>query len=249
MDNKIIPSAEPFFHPGKSPGFLLVHGFTGAPKEMRFLSEYISNLGHAVLSVRLTGHATTPEDMIRSRWQDWYASVEDGYHILNGAVDDVIIAGLSMGGVLSLLFAANYPVRAVISMSTPYDMPDDPRLKYLPILQYLKPYFPKGESDWHNPDMEDDHISYPEYPTRSLMELQTLLSEMRGSLKDISCPALLMHSRNDKGVDIASMEKIYDQIGSKHKEKDWVNKSGHVIIRDTDRDKVFKRIKQFIERL
>ena len=74
----IIPTTEPFFFPGGATGCLMVHGFTGTPKEMRWLGEYLAGKGHSVLGVRLAAHATRPNDMIRARWHDWLASVEDG---------------------------------------------------------------------------------------------------------------------------------------------------------------------------
>src|SRR3974377_2317290 len=80
------PPAEPFFFPGGPTGCLLVHGFTGAPKEMRWLGEYLAGQGHTVLGVRLAAHATRPEDMHRASWQDWVASVEDGWNLLCSAI-------------------------------------------------------------------------------------------------------------------------------------------------------------------
>src|SRR3972149_9091399 len=87
--NQIIPTAEPFFLPGEAskPGCLLIHGFTGAPKEMPGMGEYLAEHGYTILGVRLAGHATRPEDMIRSKYTDWMASVEDGYHLLRGALE------------------------------------------------------------------------------------------------------------------------------------------------------------------
>ena len=50
----IIPGAEPFFYRGGPIGALLIHGFTGAPKEMRLLAEALAAEGLTVLGVRLT---------------------------------------------------------------------------------------------------------------------------------------------------------------------------------------------------
>ena len=81
--SQLIPTAEPFFFIGDSskPACLLIHGFTGTPKEMRWMGEYLNQQGYTCLAVRLAGHATNPEDMIRSRYTDWIASVEDSYHL------------------------------------------------------------------------------------------------------------------------------------------------------------------------
>ena len=87
---QIISTAEPFFFPASTEvGVLLVHGFTSAPKEMRWMGEYLHQQGFTVLGIRLSAHATCPEDMLRSSYTDWLASVEDGYHLLSGAVKTI----------------------------------------------------------------------------------------------------------------------------------------------------------------
>ncbi len=128
---RLIPSAEPFFFPGRPTGCLLVHGFTGAPKEMRWLGEYLAGQGHTVLGVRLSAHATQPEDMIRSRWWDWVASVEDGWAMLSGCTERIFVIGLSMGGILALLSASYQPVAGVVAMAVPHHLPQDPRLHFI----------------------------------------------------------------------------------------------------------------------
>ena len=128
--SEIIPTAEPFFFPGGPIGCLLVHGFTGTPKEMRWMGEYLAEKGYSVLGVRLAGHATHPADLLRLRWQDWLASVEDGWNLLRGVTPDIFMVGLSMGGILSLLFASQHPVRGVVTMSTPYRLPKDQLLRF-----------------------------------------------------------------------------------------------------------------------
>src|SRR5258708_801901 len=128
---QIIPSAEPFFFPGSRTGCLLVHGFTGSPKEMRPLGEYLNRKGYTVLGVRLAGHATRPQDMIGSNWSDWTASVEDGYRLLQGAVDRIYLIGLSMGGALSLLMSTRLNVEAVVAISTPYKLAADWRFNFI----------------------------------------------------------------------------------------------------------------------
>src|SRR5829696_8092494 len=139
---QIIPTAEPFFLPGdrSKPACLLIHGFTGTPKEMRWMGEYLNQQGYTCLGVRLTGHATHPEDMIRSRWTDWVASVEDAYHLLCGLTDDIFLVGLSMGGILALLAAAQLDVKGVIAMSTPARLPTDYPIWFLKAISLLMPY-------------------------------------------------------------------------------------------------------------
>ena len=259
---RLIPTAEPFFFPGGATGCLLIHGFTGAPKEMLWMGEYLAEHGHTVLGVQLAGHATQPIDLLRARWTDWLVSVEAGYRLLESYLrrsknapnqrPGIYAMGLSMGGVLALTLAsqayqAAYPLAGVVGISTPYDLPPDWRLRYLKLLQYIVPQIAKGEPDWHNPEAGKDHVDYPAYPTRAVVELRDLLAVMRGALPTIHIPTLLIHSKEDRGVLPENMPKIYDHLGSSQKEMFWVENSGHVVVREPPRQQVFEHILHFID--
>ncbi|MBI1855137.1 MAG: alpha/beta fold hydrolase [Chloroflexi bacterium] len=250
---QIIPTAEPFFLPGSKTGCLLIHGFTGAPKEMRWMGEYLADKGYSVLGVRLAGHATRPEDMIRSNWSDWTASVEDGFHLLRGCTERVYLVGLSMGGVLSLLMSTRLDVQGVVAMSTPYQLADDWRLNYTEWLYKLQPYLPKGKeppgSGWFDQESWKDHVSYPQNPVRSLGQLNQLLAEMRAALPKVNVPALLIHSKDDGYVLPENLENIYASLGTSDKTKIYITGSGHVVTRDAARNQVFEAAYQFIHRI
>jgi carboxylesterase len=246
--SKIIPSAEPFFFPGGSTGCLLIHGFTGTPKEMRGMGEYLNQQGYSVLGVRLAGHATIPEDLSRTRWEDWLTSAENGLHLLKDATDQVFVCGLSMGGILSLLLAAEFQIAGVIAMSTPYELPPDPRVRYIRLLQYLIPNIPKGEPDWQEASAAENHIDYPYYPTRAVIELGKLMEQMRGALPRVTAPLLLIHSKDDKGIAPENMKKIYQNAGSQQKEMAWIEHSGHTMTRDGQFEQVFSLANQFIQK-
>jgi carboxylesterase len=248
MSPLIIPTAEPFYFPGGPTGCLLVHGFTGSPKEMRWMGEYLAEHGNTVLGIRLAGHATNPKDMMRMRWQDWLASLEDGWNILRGSTQNIFVMGLSMGGILSLIFASQYPVAGVVPMSTPYVL-RDLRIAFARQLSLFIPHVDKGLPDWHNPEAPKDHVDYPFNPTRSVAELSDLLAILRKTLPDVKVPALLIHSHQDGAVSPENMTAIYKHLGSKDKQMMWVENSGHVITREPERLRVFQAVQAFIERI
>ena len=245
----LIKTAEPFFFPGNRTGCLLIHGFTGAPTEMRPLGEFLAEKGYTVLGVRLTGHGTKIEDMNRVTWEDWSNSVLDGWHLLKPNTSRVFIIGLSMGGVLSLYHASFLPVEGVVSYSAPYQVEYDLRLKILPIYSKLITYIAKGESDWQDPDAVKDHFSYDLYSTKAVIQLTHLLESMRASLPDITAPAFLAHANKDIGVPIHNMEKIARSLGTpKNKVRKLIlENSGHVVTRDLDKDLVFSETHKFIQ--
>ena len=212
--------------------------------------------GYTCLGVRLAGHATHPEDMIRSRYMDWIASVEDGYHLLRSVTDNIFLVGLSMGGVLSLLMATRLAprVRGVVAMSTPYKLPDDPRLRHIELISKAVPFMPKSNeepgSGWFDKEAWKDHVSYPQNPVRSIGELNILLGEMRAALPKVGGPVLLMHSKDDKYVLPENMEYIYaDLVNAPDKTKLSITGSGHVLPRDAARDEVFRSALEFILRV
>ncbi len=253
---QIIPTAEPFLFLGEpsKPACLLIHGFTGTPKEMRWMGEFLNQQGYTCLGIRLAGHATEPEDMIRSNWTDWTASVEDGCHILRGVTDNIFLVGLSMGGVLSLIVSTRLAVRGVVALSTPYKLPDDPRLKHVDWISKIIPYLPKSAEEpgtgWFDQEAWKDHISYPRNPIRSIGQLDRLLAAMRAALPQVHVPVLLIHSKNDAYVLPDNIELIYaDLLNASDKTKLYVTGSGHVVPRDAARQQAFQYALEFIQRI
>lgn len=218
------------------------------------MGEYLNQQGLTCLGIRLNGHATDPADMVRSRWSDWTASVQDGYHLLSGSVDRIYLVGLSMGGVLSLLMSARLEVAGVVAMSTPYQLPNDYPLWALRLYGMFVRDSPKSKeipgASWFDKAAYADHISYPRNPMRSVVELKLLLKEMQTALPEVRKPVLLIHSKDDPYVPPENMEKIHaGLVHASAKTKVYVTGSGHVITRDAARRQVFELARDFIERL
>ena len=254
--SQIIPTAEPFFLLGDAskPACLLIHGFTGTPKEMRWIGEYLNQQDYTCLGVRLAGHATHPEDMIRSRYTDWIASVEDSYHLLRGVTNKIFLVGLSMGGILSLLMSTQLDVRGVVAMSTPSRLPTDYPIWLLKLVSRVIRYRPKTReapgSGWFDKAAYADHISYSKNPVRSSAELKKLILAMHAALPKVNVPVLLMHSKDDTYVLSEDMEPIYaGLVNAQDKTKLYITGSGHVLPRDAARQQVFQSALEFIQRI
>ena len=217
------------------------------------MGEYLSQQGYPCLGVRLTGHATRPEDMIRSRYTDWIASVEDGYHLLSGVTDRIYLVGLSMGGVLSLLMSTKLDVVGVVAMSTPYRIPYNFPVWAMKLLSGVLRYQPKEKTEpgasWFDKEAYAQNISYPQNPVRSGAELQLLLDEMRATLPKVDVPVLLIHSKNDTYVLPENMEHIYANLETSDKTKLYVTEAGHVVTRDAAKGQVFEAAQEFIQRI
>src|SRR5947209_3831862 len=95
-----IPDRSQFIRGGRV-GVLLVHGLGGTPIELRFIAQGLARAGHTVHCCQLAGHCGTPEELRRSTWKEWYASVEAAHDRLREHCNIIIAGGLSMGGILA----------------------------------------------------------------------------------------------------------------------------------------------------
>lgn len=238
----IIAGAEPFFFPGGRRGALLVHGFTGAPSEMRPLGEFLHKQGFTVWGPRLCGHGTTVEEMAGTKWPQWYSAVEDGYHLLKAVCDEVYVAGLSMGGLLAFNLAAEYPVAAIAALSTPIYIADR-RLPLLPVYSLFRSYVPKRRRKMDAGDVYN--ISYDRTPLTSLTSLVKLIRRVDALLPRINTPALIVQSLREHTVRPESASYIADKLASREKRLVWLEKSGHVVTLDIEREQVFQAVGDF----
>jgi len=228
----------------------LVHGFTGALNEMRPLGEHLASQGYTALGVRLSGHGTHMQDLIRTRKQDWIADVEDGYHILRGMCDRVFLLGLSLGGVLILHASSYLPVTGLVAMSAPYTTPEkrlDTLRPILPLLSKVWRYRPQSKPGL--PGKSGKLLYYPAQPIRSLAEADDMIDLMQIALPEVTAPALIIHSHSDTVFPIKSATCIYDAISSEDKDIHLLEKNEHVVTRGEGCEIVFKACEQFIKRV
>ncbi len=238
-------------------GILLLHGWTSYPQEMRQLGSFLAGRGHTVLGARLPGHATQAADLNRLRWRDWLAGTDDGFSLLADACDQIVVMGQSLGGALALMLASERPVAGVVAMSTPFRVPPHSELQFLRILRYPLPalsqairFIPKPAiHDYKDQQAYQEHLSYPVFPLRSVVEVDHLLSNLRERLPDIRVPVLLMHALEDRGVPPNNAERIFALLGSAEKELVWVENSGHVITVEPARRWVYQNAAEFITRV
>jgi carboxylesterase len=91
--------------------------------------------------------------------------------------------------------------------------------------------------------------SYTHYPVRGIAELGQYLQIVDQTLPTITAPALLLHARNDEDVPPTNLEYIYNKIGASNKSKLWIERGGHLMTADLDKDKVFQEIILFLEKI
>jgi carboxylesterase len=225
-------------------GCLLIHGFTGAAVEMRPMGEYLAGRGLTVSAPLLPGHGTTPEDLNRTTWQDWYGHVEGAFAGLRGKCERVFVVGFSLGSLLALHLAAHHDM-AGLAVLSPALLVRDWRIRLVPLLRYVIKSMPKDPDPQHS-DMTDKEAvkgfwSYDLYPVPAAYQVYLLQKVVRPELGRIRTPALVIYATGDMSIHPRSGPTLYNKIGSPDKEQLVLHNSGHGIVLDAEREVVFEK--------
>jgi carboxylesterase len=213
---------------------------------MRPMGEYLAGKGLTVLGVRLAGHGTSPEDLERTTWQDLVASAEEGLDELRARCERVFVAGLSVGGLLTLHLAARHAIAGAIVMSAPAYLKNW-QLKVMPIVRrFAKWHHSSGKTDLTDPSAQDKMFSYQRIPVVFGEEVSHLMRRVRSELGLVQVPVLIMQGRCDRTIPADSAQVLFDGLASKDKQIVWWPNSGHAITVDSERQEVWFRSYAFI---
>jgi len=256
-------------------GVLLVHGITGAPTEMKPLVRKLAASGFSVSCPQLAGHCSTLKDLKKTRWQDWYASVEEGLDRLSRECETVFVAGLSMGALLALKLAANNPERiqgiATLSATFFYDGWNVPKFRQRYVLP-LAVYSPlRFFMSYHEPapyGIKDERIrniiaavyagngsnmpekyGYSEFPGVTVYETFRLIREVKRDLSGHVAPLLIVHSTEDDMASLKNATFLASNVSSSQVETFYVDDTYHVLTLDKRKNDVAARVAEFFLRL
>jgi carboxylesterase len=241
----ILPDAEPFSHSGSASGVLVLHGFTGNPQSMRTLAESHAAAGFTVDLPLLPGHGTAVEDMIPTRWPDWSAAAESAYTKLAASCDEVAVVALSMGGTLACWLAEHHPEIKGLAVVNPFI--DPPAESFREVLRGMldqgADIAPGVGSDIAREGVAES--AYPGTPIAAVLSLFEGIDGVAADLGRISCPVLLLSSRNDHVVPSSSGDVLEAGVAGPV-ERVWLEKSYHVATLDHDADEVNSRVVSFV---
>jgi len=250
MTSPIIPGAEPWSHVGSGPrGALVIHGFTGHPGSMRGLAEAFAAAGFHVEMPLLPGHGTSVDDMVPTRWADWAGEAEAAYQRLAARADRIVVAGLSMGGALTLRVGADHPTVAGLVCVNPAAQPQASE-----VVQMLQGMADSGAETMApiGGDVADPAAVPAEYDATPIRALVSMLHDGLGPLAPLypsmTIPLLLMNSPQDHVVDPAQAEFLAAEYGGPV-ERVSLDRSYHLATIDFDRELVCESAVAFGQRV
>ena len=254
---------------GGRTGVLLIHGLCGTPLQVRYVARGLAHAGYTVRCPQLAGHCGSFEDLRATGWVDWYAGCETAFKRLLDECDNVIIAGLSGGGLLGLNLAAEHPKEvlgiAVISPPLKLDGWAIPwyaaffnliRHRWFADLLRFAEREPYGIKDERIRDMarqamqrgDTSKVGQSMIPGALMMELRWLSKAVRGKLGSINSPVLIVHPREDDRASLKNAAYLQQHLGGRV-ETLVLHDSYHVATMDRQRDDVIARVRQFADDL
>ena len=243
----VHPDAQPYEGGNGPAGVLLCHGFTGSAKSMIGWARHLEAAGFQVLLPRLPGHGTTWQECNQTAWTDWYGCVDEAFTVLRARCEQVFLAGLSMGGALSLRLAEQHgaAVSGLVLVNPTINL-TDPRMRALPILRLL-PSLGGIANDIAKPG--EVEFGYHRLPLRALYSATLLWADVRRNLSRVDQPLLVYRAINDHVVDASSVRLIKAGVRSSDQTYIELQRSYHVATLDYDADDIFDGSVAFFRRL
>jgi carboxylesterase len=244
---EIIAGCEPWSADGGPDGVLVLHGFTGNPQGLRSLAEAFAGAGFAVDLPLLPGHGTAVDDMVDTTWDHWAAAAEEAYEALAARCRRVVVAGLSMGGSLTVWLASRHPeIPGIVCVNPALDVPAEMVTAVEQMLETGVDRIPAIGNDVADPESREK--AYDATPLRPLLSLAAAAAELRDELGKVACPVLILTSTQDHVVNPADSDLLAAGV-SGPVERVTLERSYHVATLDYDKELIAERAVEFARRV
>lgn len=232
-------------------GVLILHGFGDTPQTLAYLAAYVHAQGWAVRCPLLPGHGRTLDAFAASRAASWIESAREELELLRARYATVAIVGLSMGGSLATILAAESADVRALALLAPYlSMPT--RLRRAAsthgVLGVVVPYLRGGgERSIRDPAEMARNLSYGFTTPRLVFELGRVVDRARAAAPRVVAPTLVVQSRQDHRIPPEAAERAFDLFTARERHLVWTEGNGHIITVDYGRQAVFAAVAEWLE--
>ncbi len=232
---------------------LLLHGLTGTPFEMRHVAERLHALGMRCRAPILPGHGGDPRALAALTWADWVEGARRELTAL-GRPRRTFLVGCSMGALVACALAHALPdeVDALALLAPALQLAGTARLagalaRRTPLGELLPPVPKLGGSDVRDRAMRRANPTMPAVPLRAVGELVDLGRHVDALLPGIAAPALVVAGRLDHTVKLSGARRLARRIGSGPARLVVLERSGHLVGIDRERDRCADEVARFFE--
>ena len=183
---------------------LLLHGFGDTPQTLHYVADALFAAGYTVRAPLLPGHGRTLAEFGTTRAKQWIGAAREAYAELAATHGPSPVVGLSMGGALGILLAAETPTMPALALVAPYvSIPRRARVvaRFHPLWELVTPYFRSGgERSILDPAERAATRGYGVLTPRLLFELSRVVRRVQVSLPRVRVPTLVIHGLHDERI-------------------------------------------------
>lgn len=242
-----IKLPEPFTFEVGPRAVLLLHGFTGHTADVRMLGRYLEKKGYSSHAPILSGHGLPPEELMKYSPEKWWQDVLQAYnHLVDLGYEEIAVAGLSLGGALSIKLASCEKVKAVIPMCAPMYADNESQLTgaFKHFAKQFKQFEQKDAAE-----IEAELEVLMKDFAGLFQEVAGLINEVKEHVEMIYSPTLVVQARHDQIINPESATYIYENVESDIKDLKWYEDSSHVITLSNEKEILHEDIYMFLESL
>jgi carboxylesterase len=236
-------------------GVLILHGFSSSLDCVNGIEPPLKQLNLPTRMPVLRGHgAESPEALRGVKWQEWVEDGEAALHDLLIDVEKAIVFGHSMGALVALHLAVDYPdlVDSLI-LAAPCIAFTNPLAPGEP-LHFLSPLVVKllkkktMHSRYADPTLAQYNTNYRWVPTDAVATLFDFSEVTRKRLSEIKQPIYIIQSHQDRTVPEKAGDIILNHISTppELKRRKWFSVSGHGMFQDCERRDVIQAVVDYV---
>jgi len=256
---------------------MLLHGLTGCPTELAYIAHWLRSRGRYHVSCpRLVNHGQPISVLARTTWRELRDSAREAFfEARRDALAEgvpLVVGGLSLGAVLSLMLAAEYPqdVAGVACLaptlfydgwSVPWYQRLIPLVAYTPLkyFTYFREDEPYGLRDaslrakmaerYREARLDDSSeaakVGYAHFPVRLFCEMRHLIARCKRALPRVSAPLLVVQAQHDDVTGPRNARFILERVASAKRSLVLLKQSYHLVSADVERSVVARRLQEF----
>lgn len=224
-------------------GVLMLHGFSGGPYEIIPFANYIKKYTDWIVETpTLTGHGDTLS-LKGYRAEHWLMDAEIAFRQLAKKVDEIIVVGFSMGGLIALYLAKRYKLKKLVLLS--------PAAKYIAPVQLLKD-IKLMAVDAINGQLKDNELfkryesKIKNVPVSATFQFMKIVKVVEPYIRSIHLPTYIVQGQCDGIVPYTTAHYLYDQLPSKEKYLFFSPTGKHHICYSDDCDIWFPKVLNFL---
>jgi len=218
---------------------------------LRYLAAALHTYGYDVRVPLLPGHGRDLGAFDATTHVEWIESARAELMALRARCEWVALGGLSMGGALAVLLAAEIRDLPALVLLAPY--------LRMPLLMRMAaathslwsdrvgPIRATAPRSVRDPVERESSLSYGAVTGHAVHELAVVADAARRALPRVISPTLIIQSEEDNRVSSRVARHAHAMLGAPRRRLVFTRGAGHVITVDYGRERVFEEVRAWLE--